>query len=87
MLCPSCQGKMKVRDSRKRKVRDAGGEIYIFYLRRLICSSCSQIHLEIPDCIEPQKHYFKETIERVVNDKCDYFSGDDKTIWRWKNNL
>ena len=83
-LCPSCNGKLTVRDSRKREVKDSNGAVYVFALRRLYCRSCNQLHLEIPDCIEPQKHYFKATIQSVVNGECECFAGDNRTISRWK---
>lgn len=73
-----------MRDSRKRKVKDAAGKIYNFSLRRLKCPKCGSIHLELPDCIEPNKHYSKLTIEKVVNEEVDYCSADNSTIARWK---
>jgi len=76
---------MKPRDSRKRHIKDGEGNIYVFSLRRFKCPVCGQIHLEIPDCIEPQKHYFKITIEKVISGEINYCTADNKTIYRWKN--
>lgn len=75
---------MSVRDSRKRIVKDATGQEYVFNLRRLICPQCYKLHIEIPDFMLPNKHYSKHTIKSVLNGTCDYFAGDDRTITRWK---
>ena len=75
---------MKVRDSRKRKAKNAEGKIYVFSLRRLKCPNCNSIHLELPDCIEPNKHYFKLTIENTLSNNIDYCAADNSTIRRWR---
>ena len=82
-LCPVCNAPTKARDSRKRLVKDSAGSLYPFQLRRLQCLKCGLIHIELPDCIEPQKHYFKLTIARAIenNNTC---AADDSTIRRWK---
>ena len=81
--CPDCGGKLKIRDSKKRIVKDISGEEYTFNLRRFICSGCGKIHTELPDCIVPQKRYSKNAIETAVSGKCDYYIMDDSTIYRW----
>jgi len=75
---------MRVRDSRKRLVKDSEGNRYTFTLRRLQCLKCGQVHTEIPDFIEKYKHYSKPTIEKVISGSDDTFSGDNKTIYRWR---
>lgn len=75
---------MTVRDSRKRLVKDSAGKIYNFSLRRLKCPKCGSIHLELPDCIEPNKHYFKLTIENTLLNDIDFCVADDSTIRRWR---
>lgn len=75
---------MTVRDSRKRLVKDSAGKIYNFSLRRLKCPKCDSIHLELPDCIEPNKHYFKPTIENTLSNDIDFCVADDSTIRRWR---
>ena len=75
---------MKVRDSRKRKIKDSAGNVYTLKLRRLQCINCGQIHTEIPDFIEKFKHYSKPTIDMVLQNEANIFSGDNKTIYRWK---
>ena len=82
-LCPDCNQKMKVRDSRKRTVMDESGEKYEFRLRRFKCDTCNNIHLELPDCLIPYKRYSKHTIDIVLNGECDYYSIDQSTVYRW----
>lgn len=83
-VCPDCGGTLTVRDSRKRSVKNSDGERQIFALRRLYCPRCKQIHTEIPDCIIPNKHYSRATIEAVRSKEIDYCSADNKTIYRWR---
>jgi len=83
-LCPSCNVPYKPRDSRKRLVKDSEGKQYTFQLRRLKCPLCGHMGIEIPDIIEPEKHYFKLTIQATIEGKIDYCSADDSTIRRWK---
>jgi hypothetical protein len=75
---------MKVRDSRKRKIKNSEGNSYIFYLRRFKCPNCGSIHLEAPDLINPNKHYSRVTIENTVNGNIDFCAADNRTIARWK---
>ena len=76
---------MKVRDSKKRKVKDEAGTEYVFSLRRFHCESCQKIHLELLDCITPYKQYGSQVINDVISGRCDYYVADNSTIWRWKN--
>jgi len=82
-LCPVCNAPTRARDSRKRLVKDSAGSLYTFRLRRLKCLKCGSVHLELPDCIQPQKHYFRLTIEKAKEDK-KICAADDSTIRRWK---
>lgn len=75
---------MKVRDSKRRKVKNEVGESFIFSLRRFYCGNCQRIHLEIPDCIVPYKQYSRQAIDNIVNEKCNYHIVDNSTIFRWK---
>ena len=75
---------MKVRDSKKRKIKDLYGETYTFSLRRFRCEKCQKIHIELPDCFVPHKIYSRKSIENVTNGKCDYYIADDSTVRRWK---
>lgn len=84
LCCPDCGGQLKVRDSKRRIVKDETGEQYIFMLRRLYCSQCKKLHTEMPDFMEKFKHYSKNVIESVLNGECDFCTADDSTIRRWK---
>lgn len=83
-VCPCCDSALKVRDSKRRMVRDSSGNKYIFALRRLYCTHCNLLHTEIPDCIEPYKRYFVLTMEAVKDGTIDYCAADSKTIAAWK---
>lgn len=53
-------------------------------LRRLRCSHCGRLHLEIPDVMQPQKHYAAEVIRKVEAGELGSCPADDSTIRRWK---
>ena len=82
-LCPDCNSEMTVRDSKKRKVKDANGQEYEFRLRRLYCATCDRLHAEIPDIITAFKQYDTATIKGVISGEIDHFSGDSSTVYRW----
>lgn len=83
--CPCCNGKMKVRDTRKRKVIMSDGKEQIFCLRRLKCIECGSVHLEVPDLIIPYKHYAKQVIIcAVLSESLLDCPAEDSTIYRWK---
>lgn len=84
-ICPDCKGCLTVTGSKRRIAKDSSGKQYIFNLRRLYCSSCNRLHLEVPDCIEPYKRYFRLTREAVTNGDIDFCAADDSTIYRWKH--
>lgn len=75
---------MKVRDSKKRIVKDISGEKYVFNLRRFKCDKCNKLHEEIPDLMKPYKQYSKEAIETAISGNCNYYSMEDITVYRWK---
>ena len=56
-------------------------------LRRLLCDDCKKLHTEIPDIIQPYKHYDSETIQSVIDggEKARCCVADDSTISRWKS--
>lgn len=57
---------------------------YTFQLKRYKCPVCGSVELELPDCIQPKKHYFKLTIDAVKTNKIDYCIADERTMQRWK---
>ena len=58
-------------------------------LRRLLCEGCAKLHTEIPDIIQPFKHYDSETIQSVIDggEKAMDCVADDSTISRWKSDF
>lgn len=83
-ICPDCGSILKIRDSKKRTVKNENGEVYTFSLRRLYCNGCRKLHIEVPDFIDKNKQYSKNVIENVTSGKCDYCVADNSTIYRWK---
>lgn len=83
-ICPDCNGILKVRDSKKRIVKDEDGMSYNFLLRRFVCCQCGKLHTELPDCIEKNKHYSKNVIDSVKSGVCNFCAADNSTIQRWK---
>lgn len=75
---------MTVKDTRKRKVKDAEGNIYIFRLRRLQCVECHRIHIEAPDFIVKNKHYSKTVIDEYLSGKNTNIAADNKTLYLWR---
>jgi len=84
-ICPLCAGFMKHRDRKKRDVMNLIGEVRHFSLRRLLCLVCGKLHTEIPDIIQPFKHYDSETIQCVLDgdDKLKECAADNSTISRF----
>jgi hypothetical protein len=87
--CPLCGGRLTYRDSRPRKLKNLFGEVSNFLLRRLRCEECGKLHTEIPDIIQPYKHYDSETIQSVIDgtDSAQGCAADDSTIRRWKTSF
>lgn len=82
-ICPYCQGHMKVRDSKRRQVILATGEVRTFRLRRLKCRTCGHLHLELPDLFVPYKHYSRDAIEQALKGSLTFCSAENSTIYRW----
>lgn len=77
--CPFCGGAFIVRDSKKRYLIRADGDVQTFQLRRLKCKNCGILHLELPDLFLPYKHYSREVISGVL----PYCPAENSTIYRW----
>ena len=86
-ICPKCNGHLKVRDSKRRKVILATDEEQIFLLRRLKCTSCGALHVELPDLFLPYKHYSKAIIESAVTGSKTACPAENSTIYRWNKEL
>ena len=66
--CPSCRGRLRYRDTRKRILRIEGGEKRHLLVRRFRCQTCRHYHTELPDCVVPYKHYAAEVICGVLDE-------------------
>lgn len=82
--CPFCHTLASGYDTRLRHCIGNDGVSRWFVLRRLRCPSCKHIHLEIPDLMEPKKHYDAQTIQKVLSGTEDGCPAEDSTIRRWK---
>ena len=54
-----------------------------FRIRRLVCTSCRRIHSELPDIIQPFKHYAAKVIQNALDENTDMCPAEDSTIRRW----
>ncbi len=83
-VCPDCGLLLSGYDTRARHVIDNSGEVRWFLLRRLRCNGCCKLHLELPDFMQPKKHYEAQLINDVLAGRSDFCPADDSTIRRWK---
>ena len=96
MPCPICQGLLEYYDRRKRKAINGQGEQEVYSLRRLRCSNCKRLHLELPWFLIPYKRYRLEVIEdraeqapveERTRQKIKAWYGQIKTdflgVWQW----
>ena len=81
--CPCCGGKLLSRDSRLRKLIHTDGSTMILRIRRLLCKSCGKLHAELPDIIQPFKHYTSEIIQQVLDGRSGECRAENSTIRRW----
>ena len=75
---------MKVKDSKRRYIKDGSGRKIPFNLRRFYCQKCNQLHVELPDLVTPYSQYDLATKERVRRGDDDLFGGDDSTMRKWR---
>ena len=73
-----------MRDTRVRHIRNEQGEKEAYQLRRLLCRECGKIHIELPDFMQPKKHYAAAVIEAVIDGARGDCPADNSTISRWK---
>ena len=84
--CPVCGSALSGYDSRRRCCIDGAGSKKVYLLRRLRCTTCNRLHLELPDFIAPQKHYEAQVIENAALDPESTCPAETSTIRRWKKN-
>ena len=84
--CPLCNGNLKYRDSVFRKLKNMASEAALFLIRRLLCQECNALHRELPDIIQPYKHYESSVIQAVIDGSKEALccAADNATIRRWK---
>lgn len=81
--CPLCGGHLISRDSRRRRlIRDDGNSITL-QIRRLLCKKCNTLHSELPDIVQPFKHYASSVIQKVLDGRTDDCPAEDTTIRHW----
>ena len=74
---------------RLRGLKSLFGETRRFLLRRFRCRTCKATHTEIPDIIQPYKHYDSAAIQSILDGSeipvgC---AADESTIRRWKKSF
>ena len=84
-VCPDCGQLLSGYDTRRRHVVESSGAVRWFRLRRLKCTNCERLHLELPDFMIPKKHYDARVIEDVLSGQSDSCPADDSTIRRWRS--
>jgi hypothetical protein len=84
--CTICGIPLKYRNSKLRKSIDLHGKLTKYELRRFYCSNCKKLHTEIPDIIQPYKHYDSATIQSVLDgdETANECAADESTMSRWK---
>jgi len=87
--CPYDNGELKYRDSKERNSKNIEGKVDCYRLRRLRCLVCAVLHTEIPDIIQPYKHYNARVIQSVLdgNKEAESCNADTSTFRRWKNSF
>jgi len=83
-ICPDCRAILSGYDSRRRRVIEGDGTVSVYLLRRLKCSPCGRLHLEVPDFIAPAKHYSADIIKQARAGDSETCPADDSTIRRWR---
>lgn len=82
--CPTCGGRLIVRDSRKRKIIQSDGRCETYQIRRLCCKSCGKIHSELADFMHPHKNYASDVVQGELDQTRASCPAEDSTIARWK---
>lgn len=78
-----------VRDTKSRHViRKETEETRWYSLRRLKCTICRKLHTELPDFMQPYKHYESESIQDTIDENPDNCcQADNSTLNRWKSSF
>lgn len=84
VCCLACDLQVKIKDSKRRYIKNESGRKLPFNLRRFYCPNCDRIHTEIPDLITPYCQYDNATRERVQSGEYATFAVDNSTIQKWR---
>jgi len=86
LICPICSGELKVRDTKYRKLICTTDDIVVktYRLRRLHCKTCGKLHTELPDCMQPYKHYEADAIQAEIDRSKENPNADESTLKRWR---
>ena len=55
------------------------GQCIVLSIRRLRCKDCGKIHAELPDLVQPFKHYASRVIQKVLDGHSEGCSAEDST--------
>jgi hypothetical protein len=83
-FCSICGNELTFKDHRSRIVIYSDGTHLIIMIRRLKCETCSRLHNELPDFIQPYKRYASDVIEAVLDDDTSASPAENSTIKRWR---
>jgi len=90
ILCPICQGRLRLHSSYERHVTDGAGKRHDGWIAQGYCVECDRYHALIPSFIEPYKQYSAEVVEGVIMEyetcgdiKTSSCPASDSTIYRW----
>ncbi len=83
-ICPDCGRICSGYDHRRRHLINEETGVKVWYLlRRCWCSNCQAYHLELPDFMEPRKHYPADVIDRARSGDLSGCPAEESTIRRW----
>lgn len=84
-FCPVCGSRLRSRDSVIRNVIPGDGHRIRLRIRRLSCPKCRSVHRELPDFVQPFKHYESKVIQKVIDGDTFDCPAEDSTMNRWLN--
>lgn len=77
---------MTLRDSKRRYIKNISGTKIPFNLKRYCCPVCHKLHTELPDLVEPNKHYQQMVIDAIRGGYVEAVGIDDSTMRYWRKN-
>lgn len=49
------------------------------------CENCGKLHTELPDCMQPHKHYETDAIQAEIDGSQENPNADESTLRRWRS--